>query len=131
MFRQLVLLLYVLPALAHAEPTLSGSEFEARMTGKTMTYAEGGQIYGTEQYLPGRKVIWAFNGKECQKGTWYENESAICFVYENDLEPQCWLFFQRADGLKAHFTGDPEGTELSAVDESTRPLSCAGPDLGA
>lgn len=130
MLRLHVSVLIALPGLALAEPPMSASEFEARMTGKTMTYAEAGEVFGTEQYLPGRQVIWAFSGQECRKGTWYEDGSAICFLYEDNPDPQCWLFFQRADGLKAHFTGDPEGTELSAVNESTRPLSCAGPDLG-
>ncbi|MCF1708533.1 hypothetical protein L0V05_06855 [Tabrizicola sp. J26] len=130
MLRLLVLALISLPALALAESPMTGAEFEAQLTGKTMTYAEAGQVYGIEQYLPGRQVVWAFSGEECRKGTWYEQGPAICFIYEDNPDPQCWLFFQRADGLKAHFIGDPEGTELSAVDESTQPLSCAGPDLG-
>ena len=39
---------------------VTGPEFDAYVTGRTLTYAAAGQIYGTEAYLPGRRVIWAF-----------------------------------------------------------------------
>ena len=54
----LFLLALTLPAFG--EEPLDGAEFEAFATGKTLSYAVGGIVYGAEQYLPGRRVIWAF-----------------------------------------------------------------------
>ena len=113
-----------------AEPTIGAAEFDAYVTGKTLTYAEGGHIFGTEEYLPGRRVRWAFTGDICQYGTWYEENGQICFVYEHDPAPQCWTFWQGTNGLRARFAGDPEGRELTEVQNSDEPLICAGPDVG-
>jgi hypothetical protein len=131
MFR-LVLLsaLAALPARA-ADAPMTAAEFERYATGKTLTYSIGGEIYGAEQYLPGRRVIWAFEGQECRRGIWYEQAGEVCFVYEHDGRPQCWRFTRGADGLRARFGEDPDGAELAAVQESTGPLVCAGPDVGA
>ena len=45
---------------ATSGPSMSAAEFEAYTTGKTLSYAEAGQPYGVESYLPGRRVVWAF-----------------------------------------------------------------------
>lgn len=117
-----------LPALA--ETAMTADEFEAYATGKTLTYAYGDEIFGTEQYLAGRRVLWAFTGDECRKGSWYADGEQICFVYEDDGVPQCWVFFRDADGLRALYAGDPVGSELSEVEQSPEPLACPGPDVG-
>lgn len=113
-----------------AETPMTATEFEAYATGKTLTYSVGGEVYGAEQYLPGRRVIWAFKGNTCADGVWYEEAGLICFAYENDPDPQCWNFFASADGLRAEFTGDPASSPLSEVAQSPIPLNCAGPDVG-
>ncbi|MEY4983493.1 MAG: hypothetical protein RIR62_1759 [Pseudomonadota bacterium] len=115
---------------APAEP-MTAEAFEAYATGRTLSYAQGAQVWGSEQYLPGRRVIWAFADGACQHGTWYPQGEEICFVYEGDPAPQCWTFWQQADGLRARFAGDPSGTELAEVAQSEKPLSCPGPDVGA
>ncbi|SNX69109.1 hypothetical protein SAMN05878503_10396 [Cereibacter ovatus] len=112
-----------------AEP-MTAEEFDAYTLGKTLSYAIGGQIYGAEQYLSGRRVIWAFKGQECTRGIWYDEGGQICFVYEHDGAPQCWTFYRQPDGLRARFEGDPAGTELSEVEQSRTILICAGPDVG-
>lgn len=117
----------VLPALA--DP-MTLEEFEAYATGKTLTYAIGGEVYGAEQYLPGRRVLWAFRGDECRKGYYYGDAGEICFVYEHDPTPQCWTFERGVTGLSARFSGDPPGAELSEVAQTPDPLICAGPDVG-
>lgn len=110
---------------------LTAEEFDAYATGKTLTYGQGGAVYGTEQYLPGRQVRWAFREDACQKGEWYPSGSEICFVYEQDTGgPQCWTFFQTEGGLRARFAGDAAGAELSEVAQSSEPLNCPGPDVG-
>jgi hypothetical protein len=122
-------LLCAAPALA-ADAPMSAAEFEAFATGKTLTYALGGEVYGAEQYLPGRRVLWAFKGEECRRGFWYEEAGEVCFIYDHDGTPQCWRFLKGPGGLRAKFSGDPDGAELAAVQESETPLTCAGPDLG-
>jgi hypothetical protein len=127
---RLALILTLMPALALAETPLNGADFEARVEGRTLTYSYGGQPFGTEQYFPNRRVAWAFTGDDCVYGRWYEEGSAICFLYEDSPEPQCWQFFDRQGRLVAQFMGDGAGTELSEVAQSDGPLSCPGPDVG-
>lgn len=125
-----------LPALAQeatpvADAPLSGAEFEAYATGKTLSYAQDGMVWGSEQYLPGRKVIWAFTEDDCQHGHWFEDRGNICFVYDTEPEAQCWKFFREATGLRAIFMDSDGGTSLSEVGQSSTPLNCPGPDVGA
>ena len=116
-------------AAVAAEP-LTGAEFESYATGKTLTYAFQGDIWGTEQYLPGRKVIWAFEGEDCKRGSWYEEADNICFLYEDRTDAQCWQFFHDGKGLRAHFAGDPAGAPLSELAQSSDAMPCPGPEVG-
>lgn len=122
--------LLFIAAPAFAQEPMSGAEFEAYATGRTLTYATEGGVFGTEQYLPGRRVIWAFTDDICKEGSWYEDREMICFAYEDPSAPQCWKFWREGDGLKAQFEGDPAGTELFEVAQSDEPLRCPGPDVG-
>lgn len=124
-----------LPALAQevtpvADAPMTGAEFDAYATGKTLSYAQDGVVWGSEQYLPGRKVVWAFTEDDCQYGQWFEEKGNICFLYDNDPDAQCWKFFREASGLRAIFMGADGGTSLSEVAQSTTPLNCPGPDVG-
>jgi len=110
---------------------LSAAEFEAYTTGKTLTYSRiGSQPYGAEEYLPGRRVQWAFEGDECKMGQWYEDAGQICFVYEDNPVPQCWSFFLRNGGLVAQFENDQSSEPLYEVAQSDEPLFCPGPQIG-
>ncbi len=128
----LVLSLFAaLPAAAvELGQPMSAAEFDAATVGRTLYYNSGGLSYGVEQYLPGRKVVWAFLGDDCRKGEWYEDQGFICFVYEDNPDPQCWTFFESDQGLLARFKGDPFGLPLIAVEESPEPMACLGPDVG-
>jgi hypothetical protein len=118
-------------AAAQSSTGLTGQEFEDYTTGKVLTYGVAGAPYGIEQYLPGRKVVWAFVGDQCRTGTWYEKDRLICFIYDDRTDdPQCWSFFLGSQGLKAHFAGDENGEELIEVQQSNGPMPCPGPDLG-
>ncbi|MDN5787204.1 hypothetical protein [Pseudorhodobacter sp.] len=129
--RALVLALSVLTATAaFGETQMTGKEFEAYSTGKTLTYASEGQIYGVEQYLTDRRVRWAFVDDTCRIGHWYEDSGNICFVYEHDATPQCWTFHLTNGHLMARFISDPPSTELSEVNQTDQPLACTGPDVG-
>lgn len=107
---------------------MTAEEFDAYSVGKTLTYAVDGMTYGAEQYLPNRRVVWAFTGAECRRGLWYEEAGQICFVYETDPEPQCWSFYATPDGLAAVYENDPGGSPLVEVGKSADPLICPGPD---
>lgn len=129
--RALPLALTVLagPALAEETP-MTAAEFERYVTGKTLSYAEAGIPYGKEEYLPGRRVRWAFEGGECQEGIWYAEGPLICFVYEYQPAPQCWTFIEGPAGLIARFEHPDGGRELYEANQSDEPLSCPGPDVG-
>lgn len=121
---------FTAPPLAAKEPMDAG-QFEDYTTGRTLSFSAEGVPYGIEQYLPGRRVLWAFLGDTCQEGTWYERGGMICFVYDHNPVEQCWSFYRTETGLRAIFQGpDGPGTELYEVERSTRPLSCAAPGVG-
>ncbi len=115
---------------AHAETPMTAAEFDAYVTGKTLTYSVDGAVYGAEQYLPGRRVVWAFKDDQCSDGVWYEEANLICFAYESGIAPQCWNFYLGSSGLRAEFIGDDAASALSEVAQSPTPLICAGPDVG-
>lgn len=108
---------------------MTGAAFEAYTQGMTLTFSSQGQVYGAEQYLPGRRVLWAFTEDVCREGRWYEENGQICFSYDYDPTPQCWVFWEDG-GLNALFMGAPNGTRLKEVSKSSTPLTCAGPDVG-
>lgn len=109
---------------------LSAEDFDARTRGRTITYSAFGQPYGVEQYLPGRQVVWAFEGSACKRGTWFQHDRMICFDYRDDSGLQCWTFHDTKAGLIARFMGDATGEPLISLQESTEPLICPGPDVG-
>lgn len=129
-FRALALLPALLAAAPLSADPLTAEEFEARTEGRTITYSAYGQPYGVEQYLPGRRVIWAFEGGECKRGTWFQQDQMICFDYRDENGLQCWTFHAAPEGLSARFMGDAEGEPLISLQESSEPLICPGPDLG-
>ncbi|MCI2399334.1 hypothetical protein [Aliiroseovarius subalbicans] len=124
----LALLLTALPA--QAEPGMSGAEFEAYATGKTLIYGFAGAPFGGEEYLENRRVLWSFLDGDCKDGHWYEEAGNICFVYEDTPEPQCWSFHRRGDGVVAQFENNPEYIELYQVEITDQPLLCLGPEVG-
>lgn len=114
---------------------VTAEAFEAYVTGKTLTFDYGEGLFGTEQYLPGRQVRWAFDGGRCLTGRWYPEGTAICFVYEgNSADPQCWRFTMPGGRLAAQFLGQgadgAPGSFITESGQSTAPLPCAGPDVG-
>lgn len=118
------------PALAQEGTPLDAQGFDARTVGRTITYSAGGFAYGTEQYLPGQKVLWAFEGDLCKEGTWFQDGAYICFDYQDENGLQCWTFFDTPEGLTARFRGDPASEPLVSLVESPKPLACQGPDVG-
>lgn len=125
----LALCLLASPALADPPP-LTAEDFDALTLGRTMTWSEFGSVYGVEQYLPGRKVRWTIVGDDCKTGHWYPEGDAICFLYEDDLAPDCWKITPSGSALLARYTTSPPDTAPVVVTETTEPLACFGPEVG-
>ncbi|WP_247747989.1 hypothetical protein [Ruegeria sp. R13_0] len=130
MLRHLVILLALSAQTAGAQTALSGAEFDEYTRGKTLFYGFEGQVYGVERYLPNRRVIWSFLDGQCKEGVWYQREDQICFVYEDRLDPQCWVFTRSGGGLIAQFEGDPQATELYEAEDLGEEMVCLGPEVG-
>ncbi|KZY31481.1 hypothetical protein A3731_23505 [Roseovarius sp. HI0049] len=126
----LTLCLLTLPFPATAADVMDAEDFEAYTKGKTFYYGSRGEPYGAEEYLANRRVRWTFLDGKCQEGVWYEDDGLICFVYDNQPDPQCWSFTRRSGGLTAQFENDPAQTELYEVRQTDEPLMCMGPDVG-
>lgn len=125
------LILWALIALpVAASDLMTADEFEAYVTGKTLFYGQGGAPYGAEIYLPDRQVKWSFLDGECKDGYWYDDAGLICFVYEDNPDPQCWSFEQHPGGLVARFENNPDGTELYEANDHGREMLCLGPKVG-
>ncbi len=125
------LILWAFSALAAAaDPMMSAAEFDAYTKGKTLFYGRGGQSYGAEVYYENRRVQWSFLDGECKEGEWYEESGLICFVYDDNPDPQCWSFQEGSGGLIARFENDPETTELYEAEDVGRELVCLGPKVG-
>ncbi|NJM83978.1 MAG: hypothetical protein HC844_17380 [Tabrizicola sp.] len=124
-----LMLLLAAPGL-RAETILTPEEFDALSVGKTLSYAQDGQIYGREMHFPGRQVRIAIPGRECGKGTWFARGTEICFVYEGLPNEHCWTFRRDGDRLLAHGSAANGDSPPSEVTLSDAPLSCPGPDVG-
>ena len=122
MVRILILLCLASPALA--QTPMTAAEFEAYVTGKTLSFGTAGAPYGMEWYRSDRRVTWAFTGEDCQDGIWYEEAGNICFDYNDDLAPQCWRFFDEAGGLRAEFMNEPGTTILYEALDTQEQLIC-------
>ncbi|MFQ6549103.1 hypothetical protein AADZ90_014195 [Aestuariibius sp. 2305UL40-4] len=130
----------ILAALTLATPVAAGEQmspeaFEQATEGRTFHFSSNGGLYGAERYLPGRRVIWSFvdgqEVQECLDGEWYVAEDGdICFVYEDDLGPQCWAFYREGDRIRGEFQSEPTDPTVYMAEETSEPLLCMGPDVG-
>lgn len=130
----LTLLLFLPLPLSAAEdaPIVLGPEgFDTYVTGRTVTYAHDGRVYGFEQYLSDRRVIWRPVAGECQEGVWFPQDGHICFAYDGGIELQCWQFYDTGATLGARVAEDPEGMWLYEVERSEEPIDCPLPYFGS
>ena len=124
-----LILCLLLTALPLQAGTMSAEEFDRYTKGRTLFYGQGGQAYGVERYLPGRRVIWSFLDGKCQDGHWYEKAGLICFVYEETPDPQCWRFSRGPAGLIAEFA-DGRAAALYEAEDTGEEMLCLGPETG-
>ena len=115
----------MLCAPAQAQEAMNGAEFDAYVTGRTITFRTiTNPEFGVERYLPGKRVMWsAFDGT-CQYGVWFESKGDICFRYEGDPEHKCWAIFDEANGLRGVYTTRPNTTVIYEVLGRDDPLIC-------
>jgi hypothetical protein len=113
-----------------AEGPLSAEEFDTYTRGKTLFYGQNGQAYGAEIYLDNRRVRWSFLDGECKEGEWYEQGEQICFVYDDNPDPQCWTFRLGDGGLIARFEDLSGSTDLYEADDIGEEMICLGPKIG-
>lgn len=128
--RRIVLAACLMATPAQADPALTAEEFDALTTGRIMTWAEFGMVYGVEQYLPGRRVRWTVLGEDCKTGHWYAEGPEICFLYEDRLDPVCWEITTAGTGLRARLRGNPPDTDPVVIEDSADDLACFGPEVG-
>jgi hypothetical protein len=133
--KRIALILSLLAAPAWAENPMTGPEFDAYTIGKTLGYGVNGVVWGIEEYLPDRRVRWAFVGEECKSGRWYEpqgyepQKTRICFVYQEGTDEHCWQFYLRGDRLAAQSISDGPSAPLAELSQD-HGLSCPGPAVG-
>lgn len=120
----------LLSGASAGEGPLSAEEFDAYTRGKTLFYGQNGQAYGAEEYLENRRVRWSFLDGECKEGEWYEQGEQICFVYDDNPDPQCWTFRLDANGLSARFQDLAGATELYEAEDIGEEMICLGPEIG-
>lgn len=127
---RVVLLAVCLAAPAVAETPMTAAEFDAFATGKTLSFANESGIFGTEDYLPGRRVRWAATGDVCKLGEWFPAGDAICFSYEGQDEQHCWTIWQEGDHLAARNLLDGPDRQPRRITVAEAPVSCTGPQVG-
>lgn len=108
-----------------AETSMTADEFDAFATGKTLTYQTPDFVFGTEEYLPGRRVRWSDGSPGCYSGTWYPKDGEICFLYQGSSTPACWSFVRNGSKVQADSSDDAE-TLIYDVVISEDPLPCSG-----
>ena len=121
------MILNVLPL--HAD-TISPAEFERRVEGKTLSFAKDGLPVGVEQYLRGRRVIWAFVDGQCEMGRYFVQDDNICFEYDKFGVSYCWVFFEQEGQMHGHLVGETPEDSLVVVGESDAPINCVPDGLG-
>ncbi len=127
----LALIASLIAAPVWAQDQMSAQDFDAYSKGKTFYYGSQGKPYGVEEYFNNQRVRWSFLNGQCQEGRWYEDQGAICFVYENTPTPQCWRFFRSPEGMTAQFEGEDGAlTELYQMQDAPEAMQCPGPEVG-
>ncbi len=122
-------LLAPLPLLAQS--SMTAEEFDEYTRGKTLFYGQSGAPYGAEIYHENRRVQWSYLDGECKEGHWYEaTENLICFVYDDNPDPQCWTFQKGPAGLIAQFENDPASSTLYEANDIGEEMLCLGPEVG-
>ncbi len=133
--RKLALALALLAAPpAGAAELVTPEAFRALSEGRTLHFSLDGAPFGAEQFFADRRSLWRFADGSCEPGRWTAREDdGICFVYDSDPAPICWLFREDAAGFVAHLLEDgaETGFSLDLDRVAPEPLPCPGPQVGS
>ena len=116
---------------AGAEELVTPEEFEALSKNRTLYFSFDGAPFGAEQFFEGRRTLWQHRDGTCTAGAWHNDGPSLCFLYEDNLDLQCWYVIRRDGDLFVRADDAPEGQELRLERSDKVPLPCIGPDLGA
>lgn len=120
-----LLICLILATPAAAQDTMGAEEFDAHVTGRTLTYrTESNPSFGVERYLPGRRVMWSTFDGICQYGVWFESKGDICFRYEGDPEHKCWTIHDDPGGIRGVYTTRLPATVIFEIPDRKDPLIC-------
>jgi hypothetical protein len=115
----------VLASPAFAQDGMTAAEFEAYVTGRTITFSTvNDPTFGVERYMSGRRVMWSTFDGICRYGVWFESKGDICFRYEHDPQHKCWTIFEEPDGLRGEYTTVPNSTVIFEETDRNDPLIC-------
>ena len=127
------LLVWVLSAgAAFAAPLDTQEAFDGYTQGKTIYYGfeDGRGVSAAETYLPGNRVRWFTRDGTCIEGQWYADQGQICFTYENNPTPQCWIATLEANGLVATSRRAAGTSRVVEMDKGAADFQCLGPQIG-
>lgn len=114
--------------MAAAQP-MTPEEFAAFATGRTLDYAVGGTVLGSEAYFPDRSVRDADTGGPCRTGVWFPDGPAVCFVYDGSDQRHCWLYWREEGRVLAKSVTAAPDDPAQTVTPAASPLACA-PEVG-
>ncbi len=116
---------------ALAEPLDTAEAFEGYVAGKTLFFDRGdGGEPSSETYLRDRRVRWSDVEGDCIEGNWYVKDGLVCFIYDNNPDPQCWATEMTVGGLSAVLVDGMTSVTLFEVPANGREQVCPGPKVG-
>jgi hypothetical protein len=106
--------------------------FDGYTQGKTIYfgYNDGRGVTAAETYLPGNRVRWFTRDGTCIEGEWYAAGGEICFTYENNQTPQCWVTTLEENGLVATLRTETGLSRVLEMDPGDAEFQCLGPQIG-
>ncbi len=130
MIKAVSLFLALIAGPAQALDLISPNEFEELSKDKTLYFSFEGTPFGAEQFFKGRRSLWQHRDGTCTAGAWHNDGSSLCFLYEDNLDLQCWQMYRRDGDIFVRADEAPEDQELKLDRMDNVPLPCIGPDLG-
>lgn len=127
-----VLIWFFSAAAALATPLETQETFDGYTRGKTIYYGydDGRGVTAAETYLPGNRVRWFTRDGTCIEGEWYASAGEICFTYENNPTPQCWITTLEPSGLVATLQTESGISRVLEMDPGGSEFQCLGPQIG-
>lgn len=87
---------------AFAQQQITPDQFLDLAVGKTLTFRgyRSGALVGEEEFLRRDLSVWTDPAGRCTYGVIEIRGPQICFLYEDDPDPEnCWLIFRNEDEL--------------------------------